>query len=152
MLGFKKTLEILPIEIRDFITALPFYAISDEICVYDRAKINGIIYTTALYKKAKKTCSFYALVDNTYHGEKKIDYVKIMAFLSSTQGSIFVGKVVKAFCPSYKSEQFGVEVKHIKLSLDTHTLVSSRTENILKPLFKIEDKICIPPKIWCTNF
>lgn len=152
MLGFKKTLEILPIEIRDFITALPFYANSDEICVYDRAKINGIIYTTALYKKPKKTCSFYALVDNTYHGEKKIDYVKIMAFLSSTRGSIFVGKVVKAFCPSYKSEQFGVEVKHIKLSLDTHTLVSSRTENILKPLFKIEDKICIPPKIWCTNF
>lgn len=151
MLGFKKPLDSLPIEIRDYIASLPSFTNSLDTSIYERARVGGLTYTTAFYTRAKKTCSFYALVDNTFHGEKKIEFVKLMAFVHTSQGRTFIGKVVKVFGPAYKSARFGVDVKHIRISLDTHTLVSSSIDNIVKPLFKIEDKICIPPKIWCTS-
>lgn len=149
--GSKKTWSSLSTELYDFLNQIDGLSDVVNVSVFERAKFNGFTFTTESYKKAFKTCSYYALVkDLTWNG-KEVNYVKLVCFVESTDKNLFIAKIVKGFGSAYKSVEFDVEVKHIKISVDTNVLVWGTVDKIVKPIMKIGDKICIPPKIWNKN-
>lgn len=86
------------------------------------------------------------MIKNTLHNGKAVTCVKLLCFIENklTQTQLFVG----VFGLVYKSEKYNVEVKHIRKCVDTLNLVSGPINSLIKPAFKIEDKLCIPPKVW----
>lgn len=138
----------IPPEHKQVINEIPGFENDQVITYYKKACVKNLTFTVESYNKAHKTCSFYAL---TKWPSGDIQYIKLLYFISNKDLNCFVGRKLSITGFPYRNNLAAVVVEHIMMFTETPELLWGDINLLCKPLVLIDDKLCVPPKIWDTR-
>ncbi|XP_059468469.1 uncharacterized protein LOC132202649 [Neocloeon triangulifer] len=118
-----------------------------ELNFYLRAKRGNAIFTSEMYLRAERTCSFFVLYDN--NGQKIP--AKILCFAKSRDRVIFIGHKIDFQLPRFGNSEENLAIKHIVPYTDSGVLIWSYVSRIYCHLIKVEEFLCVPPNVCEIN-
>jgi len=116
--------------------------------LYNRCKINRIVYTTENYLRESKTCSHYVALKEP--AGVNMQYCKLILFFMTENTVYFLGNKIEILGSPFKTK-YGDDVRHIKSFKLTNNILCAEAKHIIYPLYRILEYLAEPPNLYEIN-